>query len=109
MDARTSGGDIQAELTPTGQGKSRLSSSNGTIRLFLPATARATIVARIRIQGWWRTERDAYEVRSDFKEESSQRNEDEREIESKYVLNGGGESITLETVNSDIEIRKLTK
>ena len=109
VDAKTSGGDIHAELNPSGKGKSRLSSSIGTIRLYLPATARATITARIRIQGWWRTERDEYEIRSDFKEESSQRNEDEREIESKYILNGGGEIITLETVNSDIEIRKLAK
>jgi len=109
VDAKTSGGDIQAKLTPSGKGKSRLSSSNGTIRLFLPASAKATITARIRIQGWWRAEQDAYEVRSDFKEESSRRDEDEREIESTYVLNGGGESITLETVNSDIEIRKLLK
>ena len=109
VDARTSGGDIHAELIPSGKGKSRLSSSNGTIRLFLPASAKATITARIRIQGWWRTEQDAYEVRSDFKAESSSRDDDERAIESKYILNGGGESITLETVNSDIEIRKLAR
>jgi hypothetical protein len=109
VEAKTFGGDIRAELTPGGKGRSRLTSSNGTIWLYIPETARATITARIRIQGWWRTERDEYKVRSDFKEESSSRDEDERTIESRYVLNGGGESIALETVNSDIEIRKLTK
>ncbi|MBM2840173.1 MAG: hypothetical protein HW412_701, partial [Bacteroidetes bacterium] len=109
VDAKTSGGDIHAELTPTGKGKSRLSSSNGIIKLYIPETAKATITARIRIQGWWRSQKDEYLIRSDFKEESSLRDEDEREIEAKYVLNGGGESITLETVNSDIEIRKLKK
>lgn len=48
-------------------------------------------------------------ARSDFKEDSSLRDEDKQEIRSKYILNGGGESIKLETVNSDIEIRRLKK
>lgn len=109
VEAKTFGGDIRAELTPSGKGKSRLVSSNGTIWLYLPPTAKATIDARIRIQGWWRTERDEYKIRSDFKEESSLRNEAERTIESRYVINGGGENITLETVNSDIEVRKLAR
>jgi DUF4097 and DUF4098 domain-containing protein YvlB len=109
VEAKTSGGDIIAELTPSGKGKSRLSSAAGMIRLSLPENAKATIVARIRIQGRWRAQKYEYTVRSDFKEESSTRNDDERLIESRFVLNGGGEDITLETVNSDIEIRKLKK
>lgn len=48
-------------------------------------------------------------IRSEFKEDSSLRDEDKQEIRSKYILNGGGESIKLETVNSDIEIRRLKK
>lgn len=109
VDAKTSGGDVHAELVPSGKGRSRLVSAAGKILLFVPENARATITARIRIRGWWRSEKDSYAVYSDFKEESSLRSEDDHEIESRYVLNGGGEVITLETVNSDIEIRKLRK
>jgi DUF4097 and DUF4098 domain-containing protein YvlB len=109
VDARTAGGDIQAELRPSGKGKSRLSSASGAIWLYLPEDSKATIDARIRIQGSWRHEQDTYMVRSDFKAQSSERNEDEREIRTKYILNGGGEMITLETVNSDIVIKKLMK
>jgi DUF4097 and DUF4098 domain-containing protein YvlB len=109
VEAKTAGGDIHAELIPSGKGKSRLASASGIIKLYVPENAKATIVALIRIRGWWRSHRNEYSIRSDFKEESSVRDEDEQEIQSKYVLNGGGETITLETVNSDIEIRKLKK
>lgn len=109
VDAKTSGGDIRAELVPSGKGKSRLVSASGTITLLVPENVKATITARIRIRGGWRSKKDIYTIRSDFKEESSLRSEDDREIEATYVLNGGGETISLETVNSDIEIRKLKK
>jgi DUF4097 and DUF4098 domain-containing protein YvlB len=109
VEAKTAGGDIHAELIPSGKGRSRLSSAAGLIKLLVPENAKATIVARIRISGWWRSNRDEYHIHSDFKEESSLRDEDEQEIESRYVLNGGGETISLETVNSDIEIRKMKR
>ncbi len=109
VNAATSGGDIVAELVPSGKGKSRLSSASGIIKLYLPENARATITARIRVEGWWKSQKNQYTITSDFKEDSSLRDEDQQEIESKFTLNGGGETITLETVNSDIEIRKLKK
>ncbi len=98
-----------AELVPSGKGKSRLSSASGIIQLYRPENARATITARIRVEGWWKSQKNQYTITSDFKEDSSLRDEDQQEIESKFTLNGGGETITLETVNSDIEIRKLKK
>jgi DUF4097 and DUF4098 domain-containing protein YvlB len=106
IEANTAGGDIQAELAPGGIGSSRLSSAAGNIWLSVPENAKVTIEARIRIHGRWRDERDSYTIRSDFKAETSGRDDDEREIHAKYVLNGGGEVIMLDTVNSDIEIRK---
>ena len=109
VDARTSGGDIYAELVPSGKGKSKLSTAAGLISLRVPENAKATIDARIRIRGGWRSQREDYTITSDFKPESSSRDEDDHEIHAKYVLNGGGEEIMLETVNSDIEIRKLNK
>jgi hypothetical protein len=38
-----------------------------------------------------------------------EKDEDGEEIRARYVLNGGGEDIRLETVNSDIKILKLKK
>lgn len=109
VEAGTAGGDIYAELVPSGKGISKLSSAAGVIRLYVPEDAKATIEARIRIYGGWRSQPGVYAIRSDFTEETSARNRDEQEIQARYVLNGGGSSIILETVNSDIEVRKLKK
>ncbi|MEK9138412.1 MAG: DUF4097 family beta strand repeat-containing protein [Bacteroidota bacterium] len=109
VEAATSGGTVDAELKPTGKGKSRLTSSGGEITLYIPENAKATIEATIRIQGRWKSRKGEYKVRSDFKAESYEQNEDDEEIRAKYVLNGGGEDIRLETVNSDIKILKLRK
>ncbi len=108
IEAKTSGGDIRAELIPTGKGMSELVSSGGDIRLQIPENAKATIEAIIKIHDR-RRQRDRYEVRSDFKEDESQSETYEDEIRKVYVLNGGGERITLETSNSNIEIRKLRR
>ena len=109
VDASTSGGEVVAELKPTGKGRSKLASSGGEITLYIPESAKATIDATIRIQGRWRSRRDEYKVRSDFKAELYEKDEDGEEIRARYVLNGGGEDIRLETVNSDIKILKLKK
>lgn len=109
IDARTAGGDISAELIPTGGVKSRLSTAAGTIRLELPENAKATIEARIRVQGSWWQSHDEYRIHSDFKSESYENDKEEQEIRATYILNGGGEPITLETVNADIDILKLRR
>ena len=109
IDARTAGGDIDAELTPDGKGTSKLASASGEIRFFVPENARATIDAVIRIHGGWHSSRDSYDIQSDFKAETKESDRDSREIRARYILNGGGQSISLETVNSDITIRKMKK
>ena len=106
IEARTSGGEIRADLTPSGKGRSRLVSAGGEILLVLPGDTKATIEARIRIQGRWRDTRESYDIRSDFPSQRSDRNNTEKEITSTFVINGGGETIVLETVNADIIIRK---
>jgi hypothetical protein len=107
IEAKTSGGEIEAELIPSGKGRSRLISSGGEVKLFIPENAKATIEASIRIQGRWRDRSEEYEIISDFKAEKNEKTSDEREIRARFVLNGGGDVITLETVNSNIVIRKL--
>jgi hypothetical protein len=105
VEAGTAGGDVRAELRPSGNGRSRLSSSGGDIILFLPANAKANIDALIDVRGRW--EDEEYEVVSDFKAQSYDKDQNTKEIHAIYVLNGGGENILLETVNGNIEIRTL--
>jgi len=109
IDAKTAGGEIKAELVPSGKGSSELKTAGGDIRLAIPENAKATIEAVIRVEDRWRSRRDRYEVRSDFTAESYEKDSEYGDVRATYVLNGGGEKIYLETVNSNIEIRKLRK
>jgi DUF4097 and DUF4098 domain-containing protein YvlB len=105
VEGSTAGGDVMAELRPSGNGRSRLSSSGGDIVLFLPANAKATIDALIDIRGRW--DEEEYVIMSDFKAQTYDKDQTKKEIHATYILNGGGESIWLETVNGNIEIRTL--
>ncbi|MBI1805003.1 MAG: DUF4097 family beta strand repeat protein [Ignavibacteriae bacterium] len=107
IDGKTAGGDIEAELNPSGNGTNRLSTASGVIRLYLPENAKATITATIRVDEYGEDAADAYRIRSSFKSKTYEFDEHEGEIRATYVLNGGGENISLETSNADIEIRKL--
>jgi DUF4097 and DUF4098 domain-containing protein YvlB len=107
VNASSSGGDIYAELKPSGKGGSKLITAAGNITLLLPEKAKATIDARIQVQGYWQGKHKDYTIQSDFTADKSSQNKDDQEIYSHFTLNGGGEHITLETVNSDIQIRKL--
>ena len=110
VEAKTAGGDVDVELIPNATGTSRLNSSGGNLKLTLPENSKATIDATIRIQGsgWGRhrTSMDEYTIRSDFKATSLDKDKHEGEIHGHFILNGGGHTITLETVNGDIDIRK---
>ncbi len=104
--ASTAGGEVDAELVPSGKGDSKLTSAGGNIRLAVPENAKVTIEATIRIDGWGRRA-DRYKVRSEFKQESYETDTDAGEIRAVYKLNGGGDTIEVQTVNADIELRKL--
>jgi DUF4097 and DUF4098 domain-containing protein YvlB len=106
IEAKTAGGEVEAELIPSGKGGSRLSSAGGDIRLSIAENSKVTIEATIRLQGWG-FHRDRYVVKSDFPSESYETDEDAGEIRAVYKLNGGGELVELNTVNSNIEIRRL--
>lgn len=109
VDAETAGGDIEVELTPNGKRGSVLETKGGDILLWIPANAKITVLAEIRIHDRsWGDDGDwdvpEYDIISDFKPES--KDKDRRGIRAKYVLNGGGPRVELETMNGDIEIRK---
>ncbi len=106
VDAETAGGDIEVELTPGGKGDSMLETKGGDITLFVPSNAKVTIEAEIRLhKGWDDEDYQDYDILSDFKAES--KDKDKRGIRGRYVLNGGGTTIRLETMHGDIEIRRL--
>jgi DUF4097 and DUF4098 domain-containing protein YvlB len=107
VDAKTAAGSIDAELIPTGKGRSRLSTAAGDVTLYLPENAKATIDARVHVHGWWEDEDEESSIYSDFKADTVVKDRREREIRATYTLNGGGESITLDTSLGSIEIRKL--
>ena len=106
IDGATAGGDIVAELNPKGGDGSSLETKGGDIELIIPADAKATIDARIRIRGSWDEDED-YEIISDFDAETHDK--DSKNITGTYVLNGGGPRITLETMNGNIYIKKAAR
>jgi DUF4097 and DUF4098 domain-containing protein YvlB len=102
VTAQTAGGDITVELDPSNERKSTLETAGGDIELILPAGAKCTVEARIKIRDRW--EPEDFEITSDF--EAEERDSSKREVTARFVINGGGKLIRLETVNGDIDIIK---
>lgn len=105
IDASTAGGDIRAELNPDGKAASSLTTAGGELDLYLPASARARVEAVIEIQGRWSSNREEYQIVSDFKGEQMM-DEQAKEIRAVYDINGGGPVIKMKTTNGNIFIRK---
>ncbi|MCZ6766007.1 MAG: DUF4097 family beta strand repeat-containing protein, partial [bacterium] len=108
--AETAGGDIIIELTPSGNRGSSFETAGGDIELYIPSSAKAKIEARIRVRHdnhWYNDDRrrPEYQIYSDFK--AMTKDEDRHGISATFVLNGGGKTISLETANGDIYIKKL--
>ena len=108
VDAKTAAGEISAELVQV-KGQCKLATASGDVHLFVPEEAKATINARVVVRGWWKNRKDDNSIRSDFKTESYDEDDDEHEIRAVYKLNGGGYVIDLQTALGNIEIRKLKK
>ena len=107
VNISTGGGSIDCELTPGDKGNSTIKTGGGEIRLYLPVNAKAIVEATINPGGGWRHYKKCT-VRSDFKSDKYETDEDGEYVYATYTLNGGGPTITLETTNSDIEIRKMS-
>ncbi|MGB2868051.1 MAG: hypothetical protein WBD36_06355 [Bacteroidota bacterium] len=107
VDLRTGGGDVRVELLPAGKGGSNLFSGGGDITLSVPENARVTIDARVRMKEGWGRSHKRIDIRSDYQAKTYQKDDEAEEITASYVLNGGGESISVETSNGVIAIRKL--
>lgn len=107
--ARTSGGDIDVSLIPDPSGPSRMSSRGGSLSLALPANARVSIHAVIKIRGNWERNSQHYGIHSDFPTGQIEKDRNSDEIRAVFELNGGGHRIDLETQNGNIEIRKMAQ
>ncbi len=106
VDAKTSAGNLQVELTPSGAGKSLLSTSVGDVVLYLAENAKASVTARVKVKGWWRSRSEEENIYSDYKEDTFEKDERTREIRATFSLNGGGQAISLQATMGNIHILK---
>lgn len=103
VQARSAAGDVTVTLVPSSDGASSLQTSAGNILLTVPASAHAVI--RARAQGPFVGEKESSQIRSDFPFDIEEIH-GPSETEKRIVLNGGGHTISLETMIGTIEIRK---
>lgn len=108
VDVSTGGGSIKCELNPGSAGKSTIKTGGGEIQLALPENAKAIVEATINLGHGWGRHHKKCTIHSDFKADKYEGDEESNEIHAVYTLNGGGPTITLETSNSNIEIRKMS-
>lgn len=105
VDARTRSGSVIVEMLSAGKSRSTILASDGTVTLYLKEDIKATIDAKIRMRGW---KKNAFHLTSEFDaKKNAGVDEDNNEIKATIPINGGGEIISIETANADIEIRKL--
>ena len=107
IDASTGAGNISADILPEGQGKSNMSTGMGNISLTIPGSAKVTIIAKTHVMMWEEDENKLENIKSDFKPTSVKRNREEKYIEARFELNGGGSIIDVSTGMGEIELRKM--
>jgi DUF4097 and DUF4098 domain-containing protein YvlB len=108
VDVSTGGGSVKCELTPGSTGNSSIRTGGGEIELVLPENAKCIVEATINAGHGWGKHHKKYSIHSDFKADKYEGDQEGGEIHAVYSLNGGGPTITLETSESDIEIRKMS-
>jgi hypothetical protein len=107
VDANTGAGNITVDILPEGQGKSEMNTGMGNITLFIPESAKVTIIATTHVMMWDENENKLENIKSDFEPTSVDRHREARYIEAKFELNGGGPLIEVNTGMGDIELRKM--
>ena len=107
IEANTGAGNINAKLIPDGESVSELNTGVGHIILYVPASAKVTIIATVNVLMWGKSDDELQNIRSDFTSTSVRRNKEEKQIEVTYELNGGGSMIKLNVSMGEIEIRKF--
>lgn len=104
IEANTAGGNIYAELIPTANTNSELNTAGGDINLKIPADAKVNIEATVYVPKNM-DESDADKlIKSDF--EPTNVDFHKNNFIKKFVLNGGGSMIELNTASGKIKINK---
>ncbi len=103
IDCYTGSGDVYVELNPDPKVNSEIKSGSGSVTLYLPGNAKATVVAKVR--GWdtW-GEDNTSPITSDFKLTTEDKSHST--VKTTYVINGGGSTIEVQTTSGEIRIKK---
>ena len=106
IEANTGAGNISAKLIPDGESVSELNTGVGNITLYVPASAKVTIVATAQVQ-MWDDESELQNIKSEFVPTTVNHHGNKKRIVAIFELNGGGSKIELNVAMGEIEIRKL--
>jgi len=106
IEANTGAGNIYAKLIPDGESVSELNTGVGNITLYVPASAKVTIVVTAHVQ-MWDDESELQNIKSEFTPTTVNRYRNKKQIEVTFELNGGGSKIELNVALGEIEIKKL--
>lgn len=107
IEANTGAGNIIAELSPDGKSNSDLNSGVGSITIYIPETAKTTIVATASDFKWGESAKDSDSIKSEFESYNVSQNRKGNTFEAVYELNGGGSRIELNVGMGNINIKKL--
>jgi DUF4097 and DUF4098 domain-containing protein YvlB len=104
VKAKTAAGDVRVELIGIGDRESSIVTAAGNISLIVSPNVRATIKAQVRTS--FGEDEDESSIQSDFPAKGSEKRERSGRIARTIEVNGGGTTITLETMIGTIEVRK---
>lgn len=105
FEVKTDKGAVEAEIIPGRSGKGRITSREGDLEVSVPESAGVTILANVTDAGGSGETDDQDVIDSDFK--ATRKDKSGSEVRNEYVLNGGGDTILMETSTGSIQIRKL--
>lgn len=106
VDASTNAGNINVELKSTGNSSSSISTMAGDIMLYIDPSEKVTIDAYAREGGYDSGDKAIY---SEFPSKEYRTGKYSGRAEATYILNDGGNKITLKTHNGKIYIKKIKK
>lgn len=107
ITAKNYSGNIIAELSPEINTVSNISTTAGSIVLYVPVSANTQITAKAKIHGKRGPEKINRKIISDFEETDYKDND--RYAEANYILNGGLSNINLTSTEAGIKILKKNK
>jgi len=106
VKASSGSGDMLLELVNASQ-DSYIKTYNGTIKLFLPDNAKVTVEIKVRGFGKHYSYEYSDFITNELKPTGKSVKKNNDNITATYTFNGGGKKIYLDTVNGDIEIKRL--